>query len=287
MNLNLIRKETPNPQDHLTVHEKNGLYWLSAPLLENEDKLLHGFSTRLGGVSTGDTGTMNLGFAREENKENVRENYRRIADAVGFDPNRLVMTHQTHTKNVRIVKEEDAGSGFAKERPYRDVDGLVTNIPGITLVCFSADCVPVLVWDKTHCAVGCAHSGWRGTVSDIAGEVIRIMGQEYGTKPEDVKAAIGPSICQSCYEVSEDVIEVFAQTYEHALHEKLFYKKENGKYQLDLWEAVRQNLLRAGLQEENISLPDLCTHCNPSFLFSHRTLHGRQGNLGAFIGICR
>lgn len=283
--MELIRKESSRPQDHLTLHETKGLYWLSSPLLEGEPGLVHGFSTRLGGVSTGDTGTMNLGFAREENKENVRENYRRIAAAIGFDPDRLVMTHQTHTRNVRIVREQDAGSGFAKERPYRDVDGLVTDAAGITLACFSADCVPVLVWDPEHPAVGCAHSGWRGTVADIAGEVIRIMGKEYGSQPAKMKAAIGPSICQSCYEVSEDVIEVFAETYDPFLHEKLFYRKENGKYQLNLWEAVRQNLLRAGLNEEHISLPDLCTHCNPAFLFSHRTLHGRQGNLAAFIGI--
>ncbi len=281
----LTRKETKRPCDRLTMHEKQGLCWMTAPLLEGAEGIVHGFSTRLGGVSTGDVGTMNLGFAREENADNVRENYRRISAAIGFDPEKLVLTYQTHTKTVMTVRAEDAGSGFAKERAYTDVDGLVTNVPGITLACFSADCVPVLVWDPANRAIGCAHSGWRGTAADIAGEVIRRMTQEYGTCPEDVTAVIGPSICQDCYEVSGDVIGVFAGAYEPQLHDLLFYRKENGKYQLNLWEAVRRNFLRAGLKEDHISLPDLCTHCNPELLFSHRTLHGRQGNLGAFIGL--
>ena len=283
----LIRKNYSRACDHLVLHQKEDVYWLSAPLLEKEQGAIHGFSTRLGGVSSGEVGAMNLGFAREENKENVKENYRRIADAIGFDPKRLVLTWQTHTRNVMTVHEEDAGYGITRERPYKDVDALVTNVPGITLVCFSADCVPVLFWDPVVRAAGCAHSGWRGTVQDIAGAVVERMKEEYGSSPENIVAAIGPSICQDCYEVGEEVIEEFARTYEPALHDLLFYRKENGKYQLNLWEAVRQNLLRAGLTQEHISLPDVCTRCNPSVLFSHRVQHGKQGMLGAFIGIAK
>ena len=115
--------------------------------------------------------------------------------------------------------------------------------------------------------------------------MIRTMTREYGTNPADVTAVIGPSICMDCYEVGEEVIREFEETYGPALAERMYYSKPDGKYQLNLWEACRQNFLRAGVREEHLSLPDVCTHCNPDYLFSHRTLHGRQGNLGAFIVI--
>ena len=111
------------------------------------------------------------------------------------------------------------------------------------------------------------------------------MQEEYGSLPEDIYGAIGPSICQECYEVSEDVILEFQKTFPEGSWQNLFYRKENGKYQLNLWEANRQIMLEAGLTEEHISLPGLCTCCNPEFLFSHRASRGKRGNLGAFLGI--
>ena len=103
--------------------------------------------------------------------------------------------------------------------------------------------------------------------------------------PKDLKVAIGPSICQDCYEVSEDVIEEFEKVFDKKYRNKLFYRKENGKYQLNLWMANKIIFLEAGIPEENISMPNLCTCCNPEFLFSHRASHGKRGNLGAFLGI--
>lgn len=285
MDIQLVRREGGRACDHLTLHEAGELAWLGAPLLEREGWLAHGFSTRLGGVSTGETGSMNLGFAREEDKENVRENYRRIAAAIGFEPERLVFTWQTHTANIRTVREEDAGLGFIRERTYQDVDGLVTNVPGITLACFAADCVPILAADPQHHAVGCAHSGWRGTVSDIAGALIRRMQAEYGTDPEKVVTAIGPSICGDCYEVDADVAQRFLEAYPAKAQDRIVRSGENGKYYIGLWEAVRYNLLRAGLREDRVSLPDLCTKCNPRLLFSHRVQRGRQGLHAGFIGV--
>ena len=281
--IRITRKTCIDKGSRLTLHKDGELLWFTSPLLDEIPWIRHGFSTRLGGVGSGDTGTMNLSFAREENKDNVRENYRRIAAAIGFDENRCVMTHQTHTVNVKTVRAEDAGAGITRERDYTDVDALVTDAPDVPLVCFSADCVPILFADgKTH-AVGCAHSGWRGTVGNITGEVLEVMKKEYGTDPADITAAIGPSICRDCYEVGYDVIGEFEKSYPSSLHDRLFLKKNDGKYLLDLWEACRQNLLDAGVSAGNISLPDVCTRCNPDLLFSHRIQHGRQGNLGAFI----
>ena len=228
---------------------------------------------------------MNLSFTRGDDPERVRENYRRIAAAVGFETDRLVFTHQTHTNHVRVVTEADAGKGFVRERDYTDVDGLVTDVPQLVLTTFYADCVPLFFIDPVHRAIGLSHSGWRGTVSDIAAATVRTMQGEYGSRPEELLVGIGPSICQDCYEVSEDVIEEFRASYEEKLWMRLYREKGNGKYQLNLWEACRQNLLRAGVLPDRIEVTDLCTCCNPQIFFSHRASGGKRGNLAGFLMI--
>lgn len=163
------------------------------------------------------------------------------------------------------------------------MDGLITDRPGVTLVTFFADCVPLYFLDRKRRAIGLAHSGWRGTVNRMGQAVLSAMEKEYGTDPADVTACIGPSICQDCYEVGEEVIAEFAAAFREEHHPALFYKKENGKYQLDLWEANRIVLREAGVPETGISVTDICTHCNPELLFSHRTSADRRGNLCAFL----
>ena len=182
------------------IQEKDGVYWLTYPGLEAEKEFLHGFSTRLGGVSKEHLYSMNLSFARGDREENVRENFQRIAHAVGFSEEKMVFTHQTHTTNVRKVTEEDWGKGFSKERDYSDVDGLITNVPQTVLTTFYADCVPIYLVDPVKKAIGLCHSGWRGTVGRISQVTIARMQEEYGSDPKDILAAVGPSICQDCYE---------------------------------------------------------------------------------------
>ncbi len=281
--MKIVRK---GPSEGLLLKEKNGVMYLEDPLLSKEDWIRHGYTTRIGGVSRGETGTMNMSFPREESRENVLENYRRIAAAIGFDWESMVLTHQTHTNTVRVVTEQDRGKGVTVPRDYCDVDGLVTNVPDLTLAVFMSDCVPVMAVDPVKRVIGAAHSGWRGTVGDIGGELIRCMQKSFGCDPKDILCAIGPSICQDCYEVSEEVIEQFRDAYEEAYWEDLFYGKENGHYQLSLWEACRRNFLRAGIAPNHISVTDLCTKCNPDLLFSHRRQGGRQGNLAGLISIC-
>ena len=269
----------------LRENRKEEVLFLTFPSIEMHQNVIHGFSTRLGGVSKGEFAQMNLSFSRGDVRESVLENYRRIAEAIGFDDRRIVCSDQTHTVNVRKVTEEDCGKGYLKPRDYADVDGLVTNVPGVMLATFYADCVPLYFVDPVHRAVGLSHSGWRGTVGNIAQATVRAMTEHYGTDPKDITAAIGPSICRDCYEVSEDVIVQFQDAYPEHIWEKLFYQKENGKYQLDLWEACRQNMMRAGIPEEKIEVTDVCTCCNPGVLFSHRASGGRRGNLAAFLGL--
>ena len=217
---------------------------------------------------------MNLSFTRGDDEAAVRENYRRLSDAMGFSMEDIVTSDQTHTTNVRVVTEEDRGNGITKPRPYTDVDGMITNVPGLVLATFYADCVPLFFIDPVHKAVGLSHSGWRGTVGKIGKATVEKMTEEFQTDPSELYAAIGPSICQDCYEVSEDVIDQFREAFEEKYWDALFYRKPDGKYQLNLWEANRRIFLDAGIKEERISMPGICTCCNPLFLYSHRASHG-------------
>lgn len=275
-----IRKNTGTRLEERTKH---GVTWLSFPSLEETGIVTHAFSTRMGGVSRGPFASMNFSFTRGDREADVRENYRRMAQALQVDQNRMVLTWQTHTVNVRKVTEEDLGKGITRDRDYRDVDGLITDIPGVTLVTFFADCVPLFFVDTEHRAIGLSHSGWRGTVKRMGEVTLRAMADEFGTDPSHVTACIGPSICQSCYEVGPEVIEQFAEAFRPQDHASIFYKKENGKYQLDLWEANRILLTEAGIPKENLSVTDICTCCNPDLLFSHRRMGENRGNLCAFL----
>ena len=272
-----------NGEHHLNEINQKGVTWLSFPALEDSGMVKHAFSTRMGGVSQGPYATMNFSFTRGDDPEAVKENYRRMADALDVDQNKMVLTWQTHTTNVRVVSEHDFGKGVIRDRDYRDVDGLVTNIPGVTLVTFFADCVPLYFLDKKNRAIGLSHSGWRGTVNRMGEETLRVMNQEFGTNPKDVIACIGPSICQDCYEVGAEVIEQFALAFDKELHDKIFYKKDNGKYQLNLWTANHIVLAEAGIPENQISTTDICTYCNPDLLYSHRRCADKRGNLCAFL----
>lgn len=259
--------------------------YLEYPMLAETGIVKHGFSTRLGGVSKECFSTMNLSFTRGDNEADVRENFRRITAAIGVDCENLVFSQQTHTTNVRIVTEEDRGMGFTRKLEYTDVDGLVTNVPGICLVTFYADCVPLYFVDPVKKAIGLSHSGWRGTVGKIGNVTVEMMQKEYGSDPKDIIAAVGPSICQDCYEVSEDVIEQFQKNFKEADWSQLFYKKENGKYQLNLWKANELIFREAGILPEHIAVTNVCTHCNSDVLYSHRKTGNQRGNLAAFLAL--
>lgn len=198
MKLNFHYKNT-NPI--FTIKQKEETPVLQFSIFEQTGIVNHGFSTRIGGVSTGIFESMNLGFSRGDNLERVRENYRRITNTVGVSPERIVCSDQTHTTNVRIVNEEDAGKGFLIPKDYQNVDGLITNVPGLCLVTYYADCVPLLFVDPVQKVIASSHSGWRGTVGQIGRTTIQKMQTEFGCRPEHIMAAIGPSICQECYEV--------------------------------------------------------------------------------------
>ena len=262
--------------------EKQSLPLLQYPLLEKTGLVEHCFTTRLGGVSEGIFSSLNLSFTRGDEPEAVLENYRRVAKVFGKTENDFICTDQTHTTNVLRVGKSEAGIGVTRPRPYTDVDGLITNEKGIILSTFYADCVPLYFVDPVHEAIGLSHSGWRGTVGRMGQKTLEAMQEAYGTNPADVFAAIGPSICQACYEISEDVAEHFYQ--EFGRHgDEILINKGNGKYQLDLWKTNEIVMLEAGILPEHLAVTNICTCCNSEMLFSHRASQGKRGNLAAFL----
>lgn len=261
---------------------QNDLPYLSFGLLEESGMVKHCFTTREGGVSEGIFSSLNLSFTRGDREEAVRENFRRVSEAFEIPMERFVFTDQTHTDHVRVVTAEDAGKGLTRQRDYTDVDALITNEPGLMLSAFFADCVPLYFVDPLHRAIGLAHSGWRGTVAGIGAKTIEKMTEVYGSRPQDLLCAIGPSICRDCYEVGEEVAEEFEKVFGTSAG-SILKKRNGGKYDLDLWEANRIILTEAGVPKEQIAVTDLCTCCNEKMLFSHRASAGKRGNLAAFL----
>lgn len=266
------------------INFNNGVPYISYRILDDIPWLKNAVSTRLGGVSKDYLASMNLGFNRGDLDENVIRNHEIFANVIGVNPKNIVTGNQTHTTNVKVVTKDDCGKGIYRDRNYTDIDGLITNENGIVLATYYADCVPLLIVDTKNKAIGLSHSGWRGTVGKIGKVTIEKMGELYGTKPEDIVACIGPSICQKCYEISEEVAVQFKEAFPDNIKEILI-DKGNGKYQLDLWECNRINFKEAGVLPENIKVTDICTCHNTDVLFSHRGHNGKRGNIGAFLSI--
>ncbi len=267
---------------NIIKRQKEGVTFLTFPILEQEN-IVHGFSTKLGGVSKGDCATMNLSFHRGDNPDDVIENHRRFAKAVGYSEENLVFTDQIHETVVQMVTAKDCGKGITKESDIIGVDGLITKDPEVVLMTFFADCVPLFFYDKKKKAIGASHSGWRGTVKRMGAVTLQRMQEEFGTNPKDVIAVVGPSICQECYEVSEEVAVAFREEFDEKYREELMYKTKPGKYQLDLWRANEIILEEAGVPKEQIQISGLCTCCHKDLLFSHRATMGKRGNLAGVI----
>lgn len=281
MSLGLIYKDKRHIFDETETEPPLLIY----PMFEKTGLVRHGFSTRLGGVSEGEFTSLNLSFDRGDKKEAVMENFRRIAGSLGVCCEDMVLSRQTHTTNVRIVTEKDRGKGIVRERDYTDVDGLVTDVPGICLVTSYADCVPLYFLDPVRKVIGLSHSGWRGTVGKIGKKTVEVMAGKFGSDPADILAAVGPSVCMDCYEVSSDVIERFKENFQESSWPELFYEKPDGKYQLDLWRANELIFLEAGIRKDNIAVTNVCTHCNSRILYSHRASGDKRGNLCAFLAL--
>lgn len=272
-----------NDKKIFTVKNIDEVSYLSFDTFDESGIVNHGFSTRRGGVSKGEFASMNLSFVRGDKDECVQENFRRISKAIGSEFENIVCSKQTHTANVKVVDRSYCGNGVSKENILEDIDGLVTNDPEVCLFTSYADCVPLYFVDPVKKVIGLSHSGWRGTVGRIGSETIKVMVEEMGSEVSDILCAIGPSICQACYEVSLDVIEEFKNEFDCKYWDEIFYTNNTGKYQLDLWKVNEIILLESGISKNNIATTNLCTACNWEELFSHRISNGKRGNLGALL----
>lgn len=272
-----------NNSNNAILNIDNEVPFLTFPRLSDINFIKHGFSTRLGGVSKGYFESMNLGYTRGDVKSDVDENYKRISKSIGFNWKDFVLSDQVHNTDIRLVTAEDKGKGIIKDRDYHGIDGLITNTVGIPLVTFYADCVPLYFVDMKNHAIGLSHSGWKGTVRRMGNATLQAMQQHFNTNPEDIIAVVGPSICQDCYEISEDVAKAFREEFTQEQLQNILHSKGNGKYQLNLWEANRQILLDTGIPSNHIHLSSVCTCCNSDLLYSHRASQGKRGTLAAFL----
>lgn len=240
----------------------------------------HGFTTREGGVSQGIFASLNLAENRGDDPERVRENYRRLKSALGL--RRLCFTKQVHGNEARYVTSADAREPY--EPCEYTCDGLVTDEPGLGLLVFTADCIPILLHDPAGRVIAAAHAGWRGTVADIAGAAVAAMAR-LGSDPADIRAAIGPGISQCCFETNDDVPKAVLAVLGGEGHAFISAGKVPGKYYVDLKGVNRALLLRAGLRAEHIAVSDACTLCRPDLFWSHRATGGQRGSQASVIAL--
>lgn len=240
----------------------------------------HCFTTRFGGVSTGALESMNLAIRMDERDENVAENFRILGVALGFELEDLVLTRQIHSDLVRVVTRDDCKGCF--HRDYPQCDALVTKDPGVALVVFTADCTPLLLHDPVTGAVGAAHAGWRGTAADIGGKTVETMCREFGCKPENIRAAIGPNIGPCHFQTDSDVPEAMVEAF--GPEAEAYIRQDDNKYYVNLKEINALGLRRAGVR--HIEISEACTMCQPDRFWSHRFTGGDRGSQGAII-LCK
>lgn len=274
-------------KDALVMYEsfnqhKNGAEYLTSPLFDSYG-IPHMFSTKNGGVSEGVFSSLNMSFGNGEmrdSRENVEENHRIAAEALGSLYEDLARTKQTHSNTVKIVESKDKGRVITKDKDGTGVDGLVTEESDILLCVRMADCVPVLLYDTKHEVCAAVHSGWRGTLGEITSKAVDLMKESFGTEPSSLIAAIGPSAKSCCYEVGEEIYSAFVA--QNCVYEKAFDWRD-GKLFLSVGELVKLQLLFLGVTDDKISISPLCTICNPELFFSHRRQGTARGTMAAFI----
>lgn len=275
-------KKTWLDNPNIEYIEKDGLGYLQfANLSIYKNIITHCFTTRNGGVSRDECSTLNMSFGRNDSRENVLENYRRVSKALGIKCENMVLSNQVHDNRIRIVDEKDRGKGIIRESDIIGFDGLATKAREVALVTFYADCVPVFFLDPIEKAIAVSHSGWRGTVKKIAEETVKVMSSNFGSRPENIVVAIGPSIGKCCFETGEEVYREFINKL--AWSKEYCIKTGDEKWHINLQGIIKRTLENAGLREENICVADICTKCNKDTFFSHRGDNGRTGSLAAIL----
>lgn len=258
--------------EHLGIHLIQFPHFIAAGLKA------HGISTRKGGVSQGPVASLNMGKRSLDLQENIIENQRRAAEALGVSPGSFVFSDQVHGTRIREVTLENL------TEPISETDGLMTAVQGVTLVTLYADCMPILMYDPEHHAIGMVHSGWRGTAQGIGPGLVQAMADRYGSKPERLLAALGPSIGACCFEVGEEVVSTF-KAMDPLKNDSDWLTFQNGNPHVDLNHINRLLLLNAGVDSRQIKSASLCTQCNSDLFYSHRRDRGNTGRMAALMAL--
>ena len=249
---------------------------------QQNNKIRHCYSKKHGGVSTGVLESLNLGFNRGDLKENVIENYQRVATYLHTVLDDMVLSNQVHETQIKKVTSKHKGNGILKVNEWSSCDGLYTTEKGITLVTHYADCVPLFFYSPEKGGIiGVAHAGWRGTVEEIGVEMVKQWTQNEGISVESIEVGIGPSIGPCCFEVHNDVCDAFKQKFGNNV--PWIQALPNHKFTIDLWECNRQSLLKVGVLKEHIESAKECTCCQSNVYYSHRKTQGKRGTAGAFM----
>lgn len=265
------------------TRDHHGVVYHTSSILDAPG-LIHGFSTRLGGVSEGPFASLNFrgGGPEPDVRENVRENYRRFCEALGTDVHNMVQSHQVHEDTVRHVTGADRGKGLFAATDYT-ADALVTDEPGLSLMVFSADCIILLLHDPVTASIGAVHAGWRGTALDLPAKTVGEMGRLFGAKPEDIRVAVGAGIGPCCFETHDDVPDAMRSAFGGGVEAHIRPKGE--KWTVDLKGINAWRLREAGVRVENIDVCTACTACRTDLYWSHRITGDRRGVQGALIAL--
>lgn len=281
--------------DVYVLHRQEGKEFLTFRSFDRYEKnLAHLFTMRRGGVSSGCLDSWNFGAHDLDTAENILRNYEILAETLEVPANSMVRSAQTHTTNIKVVTEDDCGKGITRERDYTDVDGLVTDVRGIPIITGHADCNAVFFYDPVKYVIGLAHSGWKGTLAGISGEMVKMMGETYGCRAADLVVGLGPALCQACFEVDADVAEKFFaanEAYRDFAYNKILtgsYDDSSAlervhKYYIDLKGIIKYDLSACGVSASQISDMELCTKCNKDMFFSHRGHKGKRGIMAAVM----
>lgn len=261
------------------INENNGVKYITIPSFEAAGGVICAFSTRTGGVSKAPFDSLNFSLKREQNSKNFIENLRRFSEAAGYDYNRAVANNYAHSDTVYMATSLYAGSGIVKDPVPVFCDGLFTNETGLPLMTFHADCAPLFFYDSKRRAVAICHAGWRGVSAHITKNAISSL-VSIGSKPGDIISAVGPCISADNFEVGPEVCDVFRKEF----GDKVIIER-NGKTYADLTLAIISDMLKNGIEPENITVSDMCTYGDPELFFSHRRDKGRTGAMAAVIEI--
>lgn len=260
-----------------TLKTSKDLKYYTIDEFEKTGLLRHAFSTRCGGVSENEFESMNLRINSEDSRENILKNYEIICGEIGVNFKNLVFSNQVHCDTIKSVGKEDLGNGITRAQKWDGVDGLITNVPGVPITIFAADCVPVFFLDPVKKVIAAVHSGWKGNVLKISAKCVHKMIKEYSCDAKDILVGIGPSIGVCHFEVGDDVADIFRDNFGDSVLERC------EKWHVNMQKAIKLQLLEKGIKEKNIIDANICTYCNNDLFFSHRRTGDKRGVMAGIM----